>query len=48
MKTKVLVRFPNESDPVEMLIDLTLFKPEKEFDTEVFGWYDGTYIAIKK
>lgn len=45
---KVLVRFPNESTPVEMNIDLNEFKAEKEFEYETFGWYDNTYIAIQK
>lgn len=47
MKT-VLVRFPNESDYVEMQIDISKFKQENEFEYEIFGWYNSTYIAIKK
>ena len=45
---KVLVRFPNESYPVEMNIDWNDFKIEKEFDLEYFGWYKGTYISVLK
>lgn len=47
-KTKVMVRFPNESFHEEVLIDLKDFSPERSFDDETFGWYNGTYISIKK
>jgi hypothetical protein len=45
---KMLVRFPNESFFEEMLIDMDKFKLEKEFDDEMFGWYNGLFISIKK
>jgi len=45
---KELVRFPNESDYCEMSIDWKEFSDQTEFDTETFGWYNGTRIAIKK
>lgn len=44
---KVLVRFPNESDYQEITIEIFKFKPEKFFESEIFGYYDNMYIAIK-
>lgn len=48
----VSVRFPNESEYVEMAFDMSKFIPEEKyrgyFDKEVFGYYNGTYIAVKK
>ena len=45
---KLWVRFPNESEHQEIDIDVDQFERRIEFDTEVFGWYEGNYIAIKK
>ena len=45
---KMLVRFPNESFFEEVSIDMNKFKLEKEFVDEMFGWYGGLYISIKK
>ena len=47
-KTKVKMRFPNESFFDEVTIDMNEFKPENEFDSEVFGWYKNTYVSISK
>ncbi len=47
-KTEVLVRFPNESSYEKIYIDLSEFTPGKSFADEAFGWYKGTYIALKK
>jgi hypothetical protein len=47
MKT-VSVRFPNDSFHSDILFNLDEFKPEKEFDDEIFGWYNSTYIALQK
>lgn len=47
-KTKVMVRFPNESFFEELEINMNEFKPTAEFDNEVFGWYGDVYISIKK
>ncbi len=47
-KTEVLVRFPNESSYEKIYIDLSEFTPGKSFADETFGWYKGTYIALKK
>ena len=47
-RTKVGVRFPNESYFEEIPIDLSKFVPEKEFENETFGHYDGNYISIRK
>jgi hypothetical protein len=33
---------------VEIEIDFKDFKKNKEFDAEIFGWYNGLYISIKK
>ena len=45
---KVKMRFPNESCFDDVTIDINEFKPENEFDTEVFGWYKNTYVSISK
>jgi hypothetical protein len=45
---KMLVRFPNESFFEEKYIDMNKFKPNKEFNDEIFGWYGDIYISIKK
>jgi hypothetical protein len=47
-RTKVGVRFPNESFFEEIEINIVNFKPDKHFSDEIFGWYNGTYISIKK
>lgn len=44
----LLVRYPNESNHNLMKIDLDDFERRIEFDDEVFGWYKGDYISIKK
>jgi hypothetical protein len=46
--TKLKIRFPNESFFEELLINLDEFQPVKEFNEEIFGWYNNTYISIKK
>ena len=46
--TKVKVRFPNESYFEEMEINMNDFKPNTEFEDEVFGWYGDIYVSIKK
>jgi hypothetical protein len=48
MKQKVEVRFPNECYFEEIEMDLNDFKPVNEFDDEVFGWFGGIYISMKK
>jgi hypothetical protein len=47
-RTEALVRFPNESSYEKISIDLSEFTPSKSFEDETFGWYKGTYIALKK
>ena len=47
MKEKRLVRFPNESEYLEMEIDMDEFNMVTIFEKEMFGWYKGTYISIK-
>jgi hypothetical protein len=46
--SKISVRFPNESFFEEVSIDLEKFEVSNEFPHEIFGWYDGTAISIKK
>ena len=40
------VLIPNDGW-IEMDIDLSVFTPEKTIDGIQYGWYNGTYIAIK-
>ena len=47
-KTKHMVRFPNESLPIEIDFNIDDFQPEKDFGDEVFGYWNGVYISIKK
>lgn len=42
------MRFPNEGFFIEMTINIDDFTPEKEFETEIFGWYKGIYVSIKR
>jgi hypothetical protein len=42
------VRFANESIHYPIPVDMNKFKFEKEYDDEVFGWYEDSFIAIKK
>ena len=48
MKETKFVRFPNESDHVEMLIDMDEFRVIHAYEFEIFGRYKGMYIFIKK
>ena len=47
-KTKQMVRFPNESTPIEIDLDINEFQLEKDFGDEVFGYWRGVYISVKK
>jgi hypothetical protein len=47
MKEKRLVRFPNESEFVEMEIDMKQFRLVTISREEIFGWYNDLYISIK-
>ena len=47
-KTKVKMRFPNESHYDDVLINMGDFKPDKEFKDEIFGWWKNTYVSISK
>lgn len=47
-KTKQMVRFPNESIPFEIELDMDEFHLEKDFGDEIFGYWRGVYISIKK
>ncbi len=42
------IQLPNEQDFVEMNIDMSLFTHDKTIDNIQYGFYKGTYIAIKK
>ena len=46
--TKVKIRFSNESIYDEISINLNDFKVDKEFDDEIYGWYQNTYVSLKK
>lgn len=46
--SKVNVRFPNDSDYQELSFDLSMFKVHNVFQDEVFGFYEKTYVSIKK
>ncbi len=48
MKVKKMVRLPNECYFEELDINMDEFKPNTEFEDEVFGWYGDMYISIKK
>lgn len=43
----MLMQLPNESDFIEVEIDLKDFKIDKDINGISFGWYHGTYVAIK-
>lgn len=43
-----MIRFANTDYYVQMDIDLGRFTLDRETEIELFGWYEGTYIAIKK
>ena len=45
---RLWVRFPNESEHQEIDIDLDEFERRMELSDEVYGWYKGIYIGIKK
>ena len=47
-KTKIMVRFPNESVTFEIELDMDEFHPEKDFGDEIFGYWRGVYISISK
>lgn len=42
------IRMPNTDQWITADIDMSKFRQDRETDTEIFGWYDGQYIAIKK
>jgi hypothetical protein len=48
MKETKLVRFPNESEPQKVELDMKQFLFSREFEGEIWGIYNNTYIAIKK
>ena len=48
-KESIRVRFPNESFYDEVNIkNGTSFEISKEFDDEIFGYLNSSFIAIKK
>jgi hypothetical protein len=47
VNSKFWVRFPNESYFEKINLDLSVFKPDQEFEDETFGWYKGIYISVK-
>ena len=47
-RTTRMVRFPNESNPFEIKLDMDEFHPEKDFGDELFGVWRSVYISVKK
>jgi len=47
-RKKVKVRFPNEYFFDEIELNMDEFRPEKEFNDQIFGWYGDIYISIEK
>jgi len=43
-----MVRFPNCNYANAIEIDMREFKPDKEYDHEIFGYYKDMYISIEK
>ena len=48
MTKPLQVRLPNETNYQEIKIDIDLFNLTREYEDEVYGWYKGNYICIKK
>lgn len=51
MRKKILITFPNESYPVEALIDIEKLRFSKIFKNEYFGdtifcWYGDIYVNL--
>jgi hypothetical protein len=46
-KIVIPVRFPNESYPIDVPIDLAEFDIKKTFDNVSFGWWGDTYVNIE-
>ncbi len=51
MQKKILITFPNESYPVEALIDIEKLRFNKIFKNEYFGdtifcWYGDIYVNL--
>ena len=44
----MIIRMPNTDQWITAEIDMDKFIHDRETDTEIFGWYDNQYIAIKK
>ena len=42
------VRFADDDTYHIIPIDITKFSPSRDFEDEVFGWHQGSFIAIKK
>jgi len=43
-----MIRFANTDYYVPASLDMARFVQDRETEIELFGWYEGTYIAIKK
>jgi len=49
MSSKVRVRFPNESYPLEVEdFKIEDFKISKKFDDEIFGYWIDSYVAVNR
>ncbi len=47
MTQTLSIRFPNESETMEVQFNPSDFVLDDTFEDDVFGWYKGTYVAIK-
>lgn len=46
---KVKVRFPNDDQYFDIEIErMSDFKPEKEFNNSMFGWWGDIYVEVLK
>jgi hypothetical protein len=48
MTKPLAVRLPNETNYQEVKIDIDFFNLVREHEDEVYGWYKGNHIYIKK
>jgi len=42
------IRLPNTEELILTDIDMSLFIVDREFEKEIFGWYNGQYISVLK
>lgn len=42
------IRLPNTEEWVLSNVDISLLIVDREFEKEIFGWYNGQYISVLK